>query len=57
MQFCQLRVTCAMAFSRVLAVDVVEVIFDEDFGLSDGDESKFEDDDDIHALLGQRCYW
>ena len=57
MQFCQLGVTCAMAFSRVLADDVVEAIFDEDFGLSDGDESKFEDDDDIHALLGQRRYW
>ena len=42
-----------MAFSRVLAGDVVEVIFDENFGLSDGDESEFEGGDDIHALLGE----
>ena len=42
-----------MAFSRVLADDVVEAIFDEDFGLSDGDESEFEGGDDIHALLGE----
>ena len=26
--------------------DVVEAIFDEDFGLSDGDESEFEGGDD-----------
>ena len=47
-----------MAFSRALADDVVEEIFDEDFSLSDGDESKFEGGDDIHALLGKtvlRC--
>ena len=42
-----------MAFLRVLADDVVEVIFDKDFYLSDGDESKFEGGDDIHALLGE----
>ena len=42
-----------MAFSRVLADDVVEAIFDEDFGLSDRDESEFEGGDDIHALLGE----
>ena len=42
-----------MAFSRVLVDDVVEAIFDEDFGLSDGDESEFEGGDDIHALLGE----
>ena len=30
-----------MALSRVLADDVVEAIFDEDFGLSDRDESEF----------------
>ena len=38
--------------------DVVEVIFDEDFGLSDGDESEFESGIDIYALLGEtvlRC--
>ena len=48
-----MQVTYVMAFSRVLADDVVEAIFDEDFGLSDGDESKFEGGDDIHALLGE----
>ena len=42
-----------MAFSQVLADDFVEAIFDEDFGLSDGDESEFEGGDDIHALLGE----
>ena len=39
-----------MAFS---ADNIVDVIFDEDFGLSDGDESDFEGGDDIHALLGE----
>ena len=34
-----------MAFLQVLADDVVEVIFDEDFGISDGDESRFEGGD------------
>ena len=33
--------------------DVVEAIFDEDFGLSDGDESEIGDSDDILALLGE----
>ena len=42
-----------MAFSRVLAGDVVEAIFDDEFGLSDEDESDFEGGDDIHALLGE----
>ena len=43
-----------MAFSRILADDVVDAIFDEDFGLSDGDESDFEGGrDNIHALLGE----
>ena len=37
----------------VLADDIVEAIFEEDFGLSDGDESEFEGGNDIHALLGQ----
>ena len=53
MKFGHLRVTYVMAFSRVLADDVVEVICDEDFGLSDGDESEFEGGDDNHALLGE----
>ena len=39
-----------MAFS---ADNVVDAIFDEDFSLSDGDESDFEGGDDIHALLGE----
>ena len=51
MKFCHLRITYVMVFSRVLANDVVEVIFDDDFGLSDGDESEFEGSDGIHALL------
>ena len=42
-----------MAFSRLLADDVVETIFDDEFGLSDEDESDFEGGDDIHALLGE----
>ena len=43
-----------MAFLWILANDVVDAIFDEDFGLSDGDESDFEGHgDDIHALLGE----
>ena len=42
-----------MAFLWVLADDIVEAIFEEDFGLSDGDESEFEGGNDIHALLGQ----
>ena len=42
-----------MAFLRVLADDVVEAIFDEDFDLSDGHESEFEGGEDIHALLGE----
>ena len=29
------------------------MIFDEDFGLSDGNVSEFEGGDDIHALLGE----
>ena len=48
-----MHVTYVMAFPRVLADDVVEAIFDEDFGLADGDESKFEGGNDIHALLGE----
>ena len=42
-----------MVFLRVLVDDVVEVIFDEDFDLSDGDESEFEGGNDIHA--GELC--
>ena len=38
-KFVILRVTYVMAFTRVLADDVVEAIFDDDFGLSDEDES------------------
>ena len=44
-----------MVFLQVLVDNAVEVIFDEEFGLSDGDESKFEGGDDIHALLGKPC--
>ena len=43
---------------QVLVDDVVEVIFDEDFGLSNGDENDFEGGDGIHALLEEtvlRC--
>ena len=44
-----------MAFSRAIVDDVLEAIFDDDFGLSDEDESDFDngDGDDIHALLGE----
>ena len=54
-KFGHLRVTYVMAFSRILADDVVDAIFDEDFGLSDGDESEFKGNgNNIHALL-QHC--
>jgi len=40
--------------SIVLSVDsVVNAIFDEDFGLSDEDESNFDGSDDIRAFLGE----
>ena len=48
-----LHVTYVMAFSQVLADDVLETMFDDEFGLSDEDESDFEGGDDIHALLGE----
>ena len=38
---------------RALVDDFVEATFDENFDLSDGDESEFEGDDDIYALLGE----
>ena len=41
MKFCHLHVTYIMALLSVLAKDVVEAIFDEDFGLSEGDKSEF----------------
>ena len=33
--------------------DVVVAMFDEDFGLTDGDKSEFESGIDIYALLGE----
>ena len=40
-----------MAFSAILADNVVDAIFDEDCSLTDGIESDFVCGDDIHALL------
>ena len=51
MKFRYLCVTYVMTFSQVLANDVVKMIFDKDFGLSDGDNREFEGGDDIHVLL------
>ena len=42
-----------MAFSRRLTDEVLDEIFDDDFELSDEDESNFDGDNDIHALLGE----
>ena len=43
-----------MALSRILSGDIVEAIFDEDFGLSDEEESDdVVDDGNIHALVGK----
>ena len=42
-----------MVFLRLLVDNVVEAIFDKEFVLLMGDESYFEDGNDIHALLGK----
>ena len=42
-----------MAFSDILADNVVDAIFDEKFSLIDRLESDFACGDDIHALLGE----
>lgn len=52
--FVILREGDIMASSHILADDVVDALFDEDFGLSDEDDSEFEGGDDIHAFIGER---
>ena len=41
-----------MASSRYLAENVVDALFDDDFGLSDEDNSEDNEDDCIHGYLG-----
>ena len=41
-----------MASSRYLAENVVDALFDDDFGLSDEDNSEDSEDDYIHGYLG-----
>ena len=45
-----------MASSRYLAEDVVDVLFDDDFGLSDEDNSEDSEDDYIHGYLGSSFF-
>ena len=40
-----------MEFSKILADNVVDAVFNEDFSLTDGIESDFVCGDGIHALL------
>lgn len=46
-----LRVCYIMAFSRQIA-DVVGAIFDDDFGLSDEEDSDIDDGNDVYGYLG-----
>ena len=41
-----------MATRRLTAGDVVVAIYDNDFGISDGDSSRQEDGEDIYAYMG-----
>ena len=41
-----------MATRRLTAGDVVEAVYDSDFGISDGDSSGQEDGEDIYAYMG-----
>ncbi|XP_065891568.1 putative uncharacterized protein DDB_G0282499 [Dysidea avara] len=54
-RFVIVRERYVMALSRVLSGDIVEAIFDEDFGLSGEEESDDDvvDDGNIHALVGE----
>ena len=45
-----------MASSRFIAEDVVDVLFDDDFGLSDEDNSDEEDGDRIYGYLGSSFF-
>ena len=41
-----------MASSRVLAEDLIEAVFDDDFELEDEEDSENDSDDDIYSYLG-----
>ena len=45
-----------MASSRYLAENVVDALFDDDFGLSDEDNSEDNEDDCIHGYLGSSFF-
>ena len=45
-----------MASSRYLAEDAVDAVFDDDFGLSDEDNSEDSEDDYIHGYLGSSFF-
>ena len=45
-----------MASSRYLAENVVDALFDDDFGLSDEDNSEDSEDDYIHGYLGSSFF-
>ena len=48
----QLRVNDIMAVSRVSASEVVDSLFDDQFGLSEDDHSDESDEDSIYGYLG-----
>ena len=48
----QLRVNDIMAVSRVSASEVVDSLFDDQFGLSEDDHSDESDEDCIYGYLG-----
>ena len=52
----QLRVNDIMASSRYLAENVVDALFDDDFGLSDEDNSEDDEDDRIYGYLGSSFF-
>ena len=45
-----------MASSRYLAENVVDALFDDDFGPSDGNNSVDSEDDYIHGYLGSSFF-
>jgi len=47
-----LREHYVMASSRVLAEDLIQAVFDDDFELEDDEDSENEDTDDIYGYLG-----
>ena len=45
-----------MASSQYFAEDVLDAVFDDDFGLSDGDSSEDDEDERIHGYLGSSFF-